>query len=62
MSTEKSEKRRNGTGINETIDCGELKRADRHLGEKCEKKVTAILQRQEVLISDVDGSASIFLA
>jgi len=29
---------------------------------RCEKEVTEILKRQEALISDVDGSANIYLA
>jgi formiminotetrahydrofolate cyclodeaminase len=29
---------------------------------KCEKKLTEILNRQEALISDVDGSTNIYLA
>jgi len=29
---------------------------------KCEKEVTEILKRQEALLSDVDGSANIYLA
>jgi formiminotetrahydrofolate cyclodeaminase len=29
---------------------------------KCEKELTEILQRQDALLSDVDGSANIYLA
>jgi formiminotetrahydrofolate cyclodeaminase len=29
---------------------------------KCEKELAEILQRQETLLSDVDGSANIYLA
>jgi formiminotetrahydrofolate cyclodeaminase len=34
---------------------------DQAFVERCEKEVTEILKRQEVLISDVDGSANIYL-
>ena len=35
---------------------------DQAFVERCEKEVTEILKRQEALISDVDGSANIYLA
>ena len=41
---------------------GANEKAQQAFVAKCEKEVTEILKRQEAFISDVDGSANIYLA